>query len=252
MTPEADPGYGERLLTLTEYRDYMLDIIFVDYHDTVKNGKSRLQHFLETAPATSQRLYSQEDLMLAIAKRTPRTVNPDGSVRFGNRFWTVATGELANFRKLVDFINIEVLVLTNPATPDTPYLIAWEPPQGGVEIIGRAELMPGRADSDDARLLRANSKAAKKRELQRQTQEKRSMLNDHLAFPKLISEQAQAEYNIAPLPPAQHPKARLEAISGPAEPDADFDDPFPEFGREPELEGETIDEMFDNLRRNRL
>lgn len=241
-----DPGWGNRLLTLAEYRDRFLAWLVTDYHDTVVQGKSRLEHFIETAPATSQRLYDERDLVLTLAPRFTRRVNPDGSVRFGNRFWTVESGELANYRDL------EVLVLTNPVLPDEPYLIAWQPRHGGLEILGSAALMPERADSDEARLLRANSKAAKKRELSRQTQQQRELMNPQLAIPNLLLEQAQAELNIAPLPQAQHPKARLEAVAGPLEAELDADDPFPEFGLEPELKGETIDEIFENLRRNRL
>lgn len=241
---ERDPGWGERLLTLDEFRDRAVAAILSDYHDTVVGNKSRLEHFLETAPAKTQRLYSQEDLVLTLARRTARTVNPDGSIRFGNRFWTVESGELANY------VALEVLVLTNPALPEVPYLIAWQPKNGGLEIVGRAVLIPDRADSDEARALRANSKAAKKRELQRQTQQKRELLNPHLAIPNMQLEQVQAELNIAPLPPVALPKARLEALRGaPAADDAD--DPFPEFGLEPELRGETIDDIFRELRKNR-
>lgn len=146
--------------------------------------------------------------MLTLARRETRTVNPDGSVRFANRFWTVESGELANY------VGFEVLVLTNPVLPDIPYLIAWQPKHGGLEIVGRAAPMPEHAASDAARTLRANSKAAKKREVQRQTQQKRELTNPHLAIPNLMSEQAQAELNIAPLPLPSLPTARLEALKG--------------------------------------
>lgn len=74
-------------------------------------------------------------------------------------------------------------------------------------------------------------------------------MNPHLAIPNLLLEQAQAELNIPALPPAQHLKARLEAISGPKQ-DAPLDDEYPEFGMEPELEGKTVDEIFASLEKN--
>ena len=217
-----DPGWGNRLLTFVEYRDRFLAWLFTDYHDTIVGGKSRLQHFLETVPANSQRLYNEQDLGLALGKRTVRTVNPDGSVRFGNRFWTVASGELANFS------GDEVLVLSHLTLPDTPSLIVWQPERGGLEVIGHATLMPERADSDEARLLRANSKAAKKHELQRQTEQQRRLMNPQMAIPNIRLEQAQAELNIPALPPVPRPQARLEAVSGPQEPD-DLDDDLTRF-----------------------
>lgn len=238
-----DPGWGNRLLTLAEYRDRFLAWLFIGYHDAVVGDKSRLEHFTETVPADSQRLYRERDLVLTLSRRVTRTVNPDGSVRFGNRFWTVATGELANYRDL------EVLVLTHPALPDTPHLIVWQPPQGGLEVIGDATPVPGRADSDEARALRTNSKAAKKRELQRQTQAQRELMNPHLAIPNLLLEQAQAELNIPALPPTQHPKARLGAISGLTEPDTEPEDDLLRFLKEQDaglhLAGLSPDEIMD-------
>ena len=241
-----DPGWGNRLLTFVEYRDRFLAWLFTDYHDTIVSGKSRLQHFLETVPANSQRLYNEQDLELALGKRTVRTVNPDGSVRFGNRFWTVASGELANFR------GDEVLVLSHLTLPDTPSLIVWQPERGGLEVIGHATLMPERADSDEARLLRANSKAAKKHELQRQTEQQRRLMNPQMAIPNLRLEQAQAELNIPALPQPQRPQARLEAIAGPAEPELDLGDDLTRFLLEgtPYEPGASIDDYFDASKAN--
>ena len=214
-----DPGWGNRLLTFAEYRIRFFSWLFNDYHDEVVGHKSRLQHFLETAPANSQRLYNEDDLMLTLGRRTIRTVNADGSVRFGNRFWTVASGELGSFSR-----GDEVLVISHPTLPDTPNLIAWQPAHGGLEVLGHAVLMPERADSDEARQLRANSKAVKKRELQEQTKEQHRLMNPQMAIPNLLLEQAQAELNIPALPQPQRPQARLEALEGPQDEPDDLDD----------------------------
>ena len=242
---DRDPKKNERLLTLAEFRHFMIEMVTTDYHDTIVKGKTRLQHFLGTVPTKSQRLYSEEDLLLVLARRTTRTVNPDGSVRFNNRFWTVESGELATLRGL------EVLVLANPVTPEVPYCFAWEPSRGGLELIGKAVLMPERADSDEARALRANEKAAKTRELHRQTKQKQMMDNDHLSLLNLISEQAQAELNIPALPPVQRPQARLEAVSGPAEPEDDLDDDLMfDLGPLPFEPGMDIDDYHEAVKKH--
>jgi putative transposase len=205
---QQDPGWGNRLLTLTEYQQACMDWLIGEYHDWQVDGKSRLEHFLETAPRNTQRLYSRADLMLTLARRTTRTVNPDGSIRLNNRRWTVESGELINHA------GREVLVLSNQFGSEEEHLIAWRDASGKLQEIGRAIPVPDRADSEQARELRHRSQAQAKRALQAAREAKRELTQPELVVSKALRTKVQAELNVEALPTPDHPRARLEAVDG--------------------------------------
>lgn len=212
-----DPGWGNRLLTLGEYQERVMDWLLVEYHPWVVHGQSRLQHFLETVPPRTQSLYSREELMLVLARRTTRVVNPDGSIRLNNRYWTVESGELINY------VNREVLVLTNQFAAGEEHLIAWREPSGALRPIGAAVPMPERADSDEARAQRIRSTAAAQRAQRHAKAVKGELTNPNTVVSNVLREHAQAELQIAPLPSAERPAARLAAVNPNDElPDDDF------------------------------
>lgn len=201
-----DPGWGNRLLTLPEYQERVLAWLFVDYHDAVINDKSRLMHFIETAPNRTQLLYNREELMTVLARQTIRKVNPDGSIRLNNRSWTVESGKLHNH------VNREVIVLTDQFADAEEHVIAWRDRGDRLEIIGQAVPMPERADSPEAQALRAASRAEAKRAQLEAAQQRKDLFNPTLVTSNALMAQAQAEYVIEPLPRAEHSKARLAAL----------------------------------------
>lgn len=211
-----DPGWGNRLLTLPEYQERVLAWLFTDYHDTVVNNKSRLMHFVETAPKRTQPLYNREELMTTLARQTIRKVYPDGSIRLNNRVWTVESGKLNNH------VNREVIVLTNQFAAAEEHLVAWRDRGDRLEIIGLAVPMPERADSPEAQALRAASRAEAKRAQLEAAQQRKDLLNPHLVVSNALLAQAQAEYVIEPLPQAERPTGRFKALAKEVEPDDDL------------------------------
>jgi putative transposase len=211
-----DPGWGNRLLTLSEYQERVLAWLFIEYHDTIVNGKSRLMHFVDTVPTQRQPLYNREELMTALARQTVRKVNPDGSIRLNNRFWTVESGKLSHH------VNREVVVLTNQFADAEEHLIAWRDRGNRLEIIGQAMPMPEHADSPEAQALRAASRAEAKRAQLEAAQQRKDLLNPHLVVSNALLAEAQAEYVIEPLPQTQMPMARFKALEKEVVPDDDF------------------------------
>ena len=211
-----DPGWGNRLLTLAEYQERVLAWLFIDYHDTVVDKRSRLMHFVETAPKRTQLVYNRDELMTILARQTVRKVYPDGSIRLNNRLWTVESG------KLINHVNREVIVLSNQFADAEEHLIAWRDSSGRLEIIGQAVPMPERADSPEAQALRMASRAEAKRAQLEAAQQRKDLFDPKLVVSNALLAQAQAEYLIEPLPPAQLPKARLKALEGEQELDDDL------------------------------
>ena len=201
-----DPGLGNRLLTLYEYQERVLAWLFVDYHGKVVNDKSRLMHFVDTAPKRTQLLYNRDELMTVLARQTVRKVYPDGSIRLGNRFWTVESGKLSNH------VNREVVVLTNQFADAEEHLVAWRDRGGRLETIGPAVPMPERADSPEAQALRTASRAAAKRAQLEAAQQRKDLFDPNLVTSNALLAQARAEYMVEPLPRAELPKARLKAL----------------------------------------
>lgn len=161
----ADPGHGERFLTVSEYQNYVLAWLIAEHHAGLVDGLSRVEHFVGTAPQRSRVLLDRTELMLLFAQRVTRVVEPNGNVRLDNRRWTVPDGSL------VRFAGHKVLVLRDQfAMDDDRRLIAFEDRHGRLEVVGEAAPAPAVAGSLEAGEDRRRKRAAAaqhKRELLR-------------------------------------------------------------------------------------
>lgn len=235
-----DPGWHNRLLTLDEYQSMVAAWLISRYHTKVIDGKSRLQHFLDTAPPQSLAIHNNEELLMVVGQRLTRTVRK-GSIRYQNREWAIPDGTLAGY-------DDEVTLIRDPFGTTDALLVCWEH-RGRLEKLGYAVPAPEIASSLEAGNQRRADKAVKQARWAAMEELKTQKAHPELRYGHAAMEDAKVIIFPRVL---DAPKSQLAAVNSPEEPDDLADDPFPEFGREPELEGETIDEMFDNLRRNRL
>ncbi|GEM48800.1 DDE-type integrase/transposase/recombinase [Deinococcus cellulosilyticus] len=201
-----DPGFGKRHLTIDEFKNIMLAWIITEYHQWVVDGKTRLQHFLETVPAKTQLLFDPTELFLLFARRKERTVTPDGGVKLDNKIWKIPSGVLAPYSGL------KVLVLEDQFAMGDVRVIARQERNGQLTILGEAVPAPDIANSiasgEQRRAEKAQNTAAVNslKEVQ-----------ERLAHPDLIvARQIVKELDIAPTP-AQLPAtpAQLAAVNPP-------------------------------------
>lgn len=200
---------GERFLTITEYQNLFFAWLVAKYHEQVVNGKTRAQHFADTAPAESLVQLDEAELALVFAQRETRTVDAAGRIRLENRLWTVLDGSLAPYQ------GTKVLVLREPfVLGEDRVVIAWQHRSGRVELIGQAVPAPELADSLEAEEHRKASRerviAAKRRALAER---------DALADPRLRFDKQLVAVSALTLPAEVTPQARgrLEAVN-PMEP----------------------------------
>lgn len=217
-----DPGPERRLLTASEYQASVLAWLVAEYHPHTVHGKSRLAHFVETAPPASRALLDQADLVLLFAARVERVVEPNGNVRVDNRRWTIPDGSLMRF------VGRRVLVLHDQfALPGDRRLIAWRDRHGRLDVIGEAMPAPTVADS-----VAAGEDRRRKRAVAAQLRREALRLKHELTDPSLrvVSQLVrEAEVVLEPLEPASM-RGRVAAIR-PADPRERLtpDDPLARF-----------------------
>jgi putative transposase len=157
----VDPGPGRRHQTIQEYQNSVLAWLIVEYHQWTVDGKTRLEHFRETAPASTLLEFDAGEMLLLFARRTRRVVRPDGSVTIGHVAWIIPGGRLAEYRGL------PVLVLEDQfALGDDRRAVAWEDERTGrLQMLGTAVPAPTVAASVEAGDERRAQKAVKARAL---------------------------------------------------------------------------------------
>lgn len=201
----------DRLLTLGEYQEIVLKWLVTDYHQTVVHGKTRLQHWLDTAPASTRVEFDPVELMLAFATWDDRTVRKDGTVMLDKAAWTTSNGKLVTYQGQVVKVLTEPFALGNP----TRY-VAQKDRVGRLSIIGELTLAPTIADSLEA----AAQRKANERALREQQDEARDigkeMFNAATVYENHLSEQLQETVVIQPALPAA--RAQLAAVNPPAAP----------------------------------
>lgn len=147
-----DPGWQNRLLTLDEYQSMVAAWLISRYHTKVIDGKSRLQHFLDTAPPQSLAIHNNEELLMVVGQRLTRTVRK-GSIRYQNREWAIPDGTLAGY-------DDEVTLIRDPFGTTDALLVCWEH-RGRLEKLGYAVPAPEIASSLEAGNQRRADKAVK-------------------------------------------------------------------------------------------
>lgn len=211
METGRDPGQGERLLTLQEYQSAVLSWLIVDYHKTVLNGLTRLEHFRATAPASSLLEFDPTELLLLFAHRYERTVRPDGTITLNNTLWTLLDGTLGNYR------NMKVLVLHDRfAWGDDTHAIVWRERNGNLRMLGQAAPAPSVAGSIEAADHRRNTKAAKQALLREAKTIKQELTDPAMT----VSAALQKELSIVPVQPiVPSGRARIAAVNPDPAPD---------------------------------
>lgn len=185
-----DPGFGKRHLTVDEFRSYVLAWIIAEYHQWVVDGKTRLTHFLETVPASTQLLFDPKELFLLFAKRKERTVTPDGAIKDG-KFYKIPSGALAPYS------GMKVLVLEDQfAMGEDKRVIVRQERNGTITVIGEAIPAPEIANSIAAGEQRRAEKAANQAALADAKEVQARLANPDL----VVARQIVKELDIAPVP----------------------------------------------------
>lgn len=221
-----DPGEVDRLLTIGEYQNYVLAWLVAEYHAWPVHGKTRLEHFTESAPARTQVVLDRAELMLLFAERSTRVVEPSGTIRLENQRWSIPDGSLIRFQ------GKKVLVLRDQFTlGDDRRLIVWKDRHGRLEVIGEAVPAPTVAESLEAGELRRASKAEAQRAVREARKQARELTDPELRVSAQLMKEA--EVVLEPVVPAG-PRGRLGAVN-PVDPrDAlDPDDLLVKYLRDP-------------------
>lgn len=204
-----DTGDGNRLLTITEYQNLVLQWLVVEYHAWMVDGLSRHAHFVQSAPASTLVEIDRRELLLLLAHRVERTVDATGRIRLDNRYWTVPDGSLAPFQ------GMRVLVLTDQfALEPDRRLVAWVDRRGALQVIGEAQVAPEAAASIEAQDQRRAARAAVVEEGRRQREMKRELTDPNVRVSTVLLKEFRAAGGES-LPASAH--ARLAALNPPEE-----------------------------------
>ena len=170
----CNPLKKERLLTLEEYQRYVLAWLIDDYHSSLVDGVTRLQHFLDTAPDSTMVFRHNAEMAALMGARHERTVRA-GKIRYQSQDYWLPSGELSKYGDG----NI-VIVIDDPLTlpPDT--LLIGREEHEGFTSLGFAELAPVDAASEEAKAARRLMKAQKDLVLARFTERVATQFNPEL------------------------------------------------------------------------
>src|SRR5690606_14298795 len=117
----------------------------------------------------------ERELLLRLAHRVERVVDPAGRFQLENRKWTILDRSLAPYKGATVTVLTDQFVLE----PDR-HLVAWKDRLGNLTIIGEAQPAPEVADSIEAQDHRRASRIALLEEARRQKELKRDLTNPHL------------------------------------------------------------------------
>lgn len=201
----ADPGYGHRFLTITEYQDLFFAWLVGKYHEILVHGKTRVEHFKSAVPADTLVELDRQELATVFAARQLRTVDAGGRIRIDNTHWVVPDGSLAVFK------GRQVVVMSDAfALPQDRLIVAWQRRDGGLEVIGEAQPAPTAADSPEAIEHRHNARVVLVEQAKRSRRERRELENPAYRLPTQLIKKAAVT-----LPPELQPaaKGRLESLS---------------------------------------
>jgi putative transposase len=141
--PAKDPG-RERLLLKEEYQAAALGWLCDDYHQTIVDGKTRAEWFIETCPAGQRIQYDFADLNVIMSERVERVVSSNGTVRYDNAEWGMRNAGLMRYQKQ----NIILLISDMMVTKQIQAAVVVGP---NLSIIGTLEPMRWSALSKEAR-----------------------------------------------------------------------------------------------------
>lgn len=201
-----DPGQTNRLMTIGEYQEAMLTWLVAEYHQWDVGGETRLERFVGTAPESTLLQLDEQELLLHLAHRVERTVDPAGQIRLNNRLWTVLDGSLAKYQ------GTRVTILTDQfALEPDRHLVAWQDRSGRLNVIGELQPAPELAKSIEAQDHRRASHAVLLEEKRRQRELKRDLTNPHLRISNVLKK----EFYVAAEPELEGgARAQLEAVRG--------------------------------------
>ena len=205
-----DPGWGERMLTITEYQNCVLAWLIAEYHPWLVDGRTRLEHYQDTVPENSQVILDEAELLLLMGERDTRVVRPGGSIQFKNTEYAIPDGSLINYQGRT------VLVINDQFVDDRRLLIAWEDCTGALDTVGWAEPAPTVASSVEAGDLRRASKQKAQDALAQAKELKKQLMNPELIVSRQLMKEAEV---IAPRAQMPSKQARLAAVNPPPAPD---------------------------------
>lgn len=153
----ADPSVQDRLLTLSEYQEVVLRWLVTDYHETVVHGRKRVEHWVETAPASTRVAIDPNELKLLFGRWEERRVTSNGTVTINNTVWTTPSGRLAQYQGQY------VQVIREPfALGEARLEAAWRDRSGRMHLLGELVPAPTAAASlEAAAQRRANREATR-------------------------------------------------------------------------------------------
>lgn len=196
-----DPGEGNRLMTLREYQSAVLRWLIVDYHRTVVNGKTRLEWFTSTAPASSLVTFDLGEMLIHFAQRVERVVRPDCTVTVDGTLWACPGGELGSYAGTKVVVLHDAMVLGSDVR-----IIALRERAGHLRILGAATRAPDNAMSIEAGELRRANKLAKRQALADADDLRISITDPAL----LVRKQHERELPVVPVTPLPAPAARAQ------------------------------------------
>lgn len=213
-----DPGEGQRLMTLREYQIAVLRWLIVDYHQTVVDGRTRLEWFTSTAPASSLATLDLGELLVHFAQRVERIVTPECTVTVDGVRWACLGGELGSYAGTRVVVLHDAMVLG-----DDVRVIALRERAGHLRILGHAVRAPDNAMSIEAGELRRINKLAKRGALDVADEMRTSITDPAL----LVRRQHERQLPVVPVAALPEPTARARLSSVTPEPTPDLGD----FGR---------------------
>lgn len=180
----------QRFPTITEYQNQVLAWLIAEYHagkhispTNVRDGKTRMEHFLQTAPPETMRVLNRDELAHQMGKRHRRVVR-GGVVRFDNQILTLPDGALAAYDRLT------VALITDAFSLGQDIKIVYESDMGDVPL-GYAILAPQNALSAEAIAFRKCAREVKRAEVAAAEQHRNMLLDPRLRYGNILAQSVQ-------------------------------------------------------------
>lgn len=218
----------ERLLTLREYQNAVLNWLIIDYHQTLLNGKTRKEWFVEHAPKHTLVALKRNELVVHFAKRYERTLLPNSTFRIDNEYWACMRGELSSYGGCKVVILHDQMVLGNDQR-----IVAIRERGNYLRILGLASRAPLDASSPEADEYRRTLKQSRANSLSELT-ELKTEITDPSTVVRQVHRDELGLVPVRPLAPAAH--GQITAVTPEAQPD------LGEFGKSLGLGAGAVDE----------
>lgn len=201
----------ERLLTLREYQNAVLNWLIVDYHRTYVNGKTRAEWFTEYVPKHTLIALNRGELVVHFAKRYERTLLPNSTFRIDNEYWACMGGELSSYGGCKVVILHDQMVLG-----DARRIVAIRERGHHLRILGLASRAPLDASSREAAEYRRTLKRSRANSLN-ELAELATEVTDPSTVVRQVHRDELGLVPVRPLAPVAH--GQITAVTPEAKPD---------------------------------